>query len=138
MIPVRRRIEARATWVVLATCFIAAVKPAASQSILQFDSWMQKVDRRSQSIQRNLAVRDSAAALADAREIGKLYRLMEDYFTQRGDAVDAVKLASDGATLADAVARSLQGNDFTTAFVSATSIARACRDCHIKYKPLDP
>jgi hypothetical protein len=99
---------------------------------------MQRIDRRSQSIQRNLAVRDAAAALADAREVGDLYRRMKDYFSQRGDATEAVRLAGDGAVLADTVVKSLQGSDFITASISATSIARACRDCHIRYKPLDP
>ncbi len=100
---------------------------------------MQKIDRRSQSIQRNLAARESVAALADAREIGELYRLMEDYFARRGgNSEDAVKLSKDGAGLLDATAKSLQANDFDGALRSATSLTRACRDCHVKYKPLDP
>jgi hypothetical protein len=122
-------------WIVLAA-WVAAASPAASQSVLQFDKWMQRIDRRSQGVQRNLALRDPVAAAADAREVGELYRLLEVYFTQRGDAVDAVRLSRDGAALADAVITSVQANDFDAASRSALSIARACRDCHIEYKPL--
>jgi hypothetical protein len=91
---------------------------------------MQRIDRRSQSVQRHLAQRDSVDAISDAREVGELYRLMEGYFTERGDAADAVKLARD------AVITSVQAEDFDAASRSALAIARACRDCHIQYKPL--
>ena len=132
------RCGARARKLVLAACLAAAAVPATPQSVLQFDKWMQSVDRRSQNMQRSLARRDSTAALLDAREVGELYRLMQEYFAQRGDAAEAVKLASDGATLADDVIKSLQNNDLDTASTSAIAIARGCRDCHTKYKPLDP
>jgi hypothetical protein len=129
---------ARVRKLAFAAALAAVAFPATPQSILQFDKWMQTVDRRSQNMQRSLARRDSVAALSDAREVGELYRLRQEYFTQRGDAAGAVKLASDGAALADDVIKSLQGNDLDTASISAISIARGCRDCHLKYKPLDP
>lgn len=122
----------------LAACFVAAAGPVASQSVLQFDRWMQKIDRRSQSIQHELAARDGAAALADAREVGELYRLMEEYFARPGGADGAVKLSRDGVALANAVVESLGRNDFEGASHAATSMTRACRDCHVRYKPLDP
>lgn len=132
-------IYSRATRVVLAACLVAVAGPVAAQSILQFDQWMQKIDRRSQSIQRHLTARESAAAQADAREVGELYQLMEDYFIRRGsNSEDAVKFSRDGAELADAVVKLLQLNDFDGASRSVASITHACRDCHIKYKPLDP
>src|SRR5581483_10384542 len=115
-----------------------AGRPAASQSVLEFDAWMQKIDRRSQSVQRNLASRNPAAALADARELGELYKLMEGYFTRRGDAADAARFAAEGGALIDAAVVSLQSNDFDAAARSASSVARACRECHIEYKPLEP
>jgi ferric-dicitrate binding protein FerR (iron transport regulator) len=119
-------------------CMVAFAGPALSQSVLQFDRWMQRIDRHSQSIQRNLAMKDPVAAMADARELGKVYGLMKDYFARRGDANDAVKLSRDGAALADAAVKSIQVNDFEAASQTATSLARACRDCHVKYKPLSP
>jgi hypothetical protein len=110
---------------------------ACAQSVLEFDKWMQRIDRRSQSVQRNLALKDASAAVADAREIGELYKLMEGYFLRKGSADSAVTLSREGEELAATVVRSLQGNDFKAASQAAVSIAKACRTCHFDYKPLD-
>lgn len=127
------------TLVALAACVLAGAGcPAASQSVLEFDAWMQKIDRRSQSVQRNLALGNTVVALADARELSQLYKLMEGYFTRRPDVADAAKFAREGDALIDAMIESLQSNDFDAASRSAGSVTRACRECHIKYKPLEP
>lgn len=126
------------TAVVLAALAVfAAGKVAFAQSVLDFDEWMQRIDRRSQSVQRNLAARDANAAVADAREIGELYGSMEAYFSRRDNAGNAVKLSREGRDLAAAVVRSAAAKDFAAASKAAVSIARACRSCHSEYKPLD-
>jgi hypothetical protein len=99
---------------------------------------MQAIERRSQSVQRNLAAKDSVAALADAQELSQLYKLMEDYLSRRLESAEAAKLAHDGGDLADSLVQSLRKNDFDSASRSANSMTRACRECHINYKPLDP
>jgi len=125
-----------------ATCLFivlfAAAGSAGAQSILQFDRWMQRIERRSQSVQRHLTAKDTQSAVTDAQEIGELYKLMEGYFAQRGNASDAVQISRDGEVLAESIVRSAQAADFDTALRSAISIARACRDCHFEFKPLDP
>lgn len=108
-----------------------------AQGILDFDDWMQKIDRKSQSVQRNLMRRDVNAATADAREIGELYGSMETYFTRRGNAANAVKLSKEGRDLAATVVRSVAANDFAGASQAAVGIAHACRTCHLEYKPLE-
>jgi hypothetical protein len=108
-----------------------------AQSVLDFDEWMQKVDRRSQSVQRNLTRKDVNAATADAREIGELYGSMETYFTRRGNAANAVKLSKEGRDLAATVVKAVAANDFAGASQAAVSIAHACRTCHLEYKPLE-
>jgi hypothetical protein len=116
----------------------ALLQPAVwAQSVLDFDAWMQKIDRRSQSVQRNLTRRDVNAATADAREIGELYGSMETYFTRRGNSANAVKLSEEGRGLAAAVVESVTRNDFAAASRAALSIAHTCRTCHLEYKPLD-
>ena len=131
----RRR---RRTAVVLAALAVfAAGEVAFAQSVLDFDEWMQRIDRRSQSVQRNLAARDANAAVADAREIGELYGSMEAYFSRRGNADNAVKLSREGRDLAATVVSSVAAKDFAAASKAAVSIARACRSCHSEYKPLD-
>ena len=108
-----------------------------AQSVLDFDEWMQKIDRRSQSVQRNLTRKDVSGATADAREIGELYGSMETYFTRRGNAANAVKLSKEGRDLAATVVKSVAANDFAAASQAALSIAHACRTCHLEYKPLE-
>jgi hypothetical protein len=115
----------------------AAGEIAFGQSVLDFDEWMQRIGRRSQSVQRHLAAGEANAASADAREIGKLYGSMETYFSRRGNADNAVKLSREGRELAATVVRSVAAKDFATASTAAVSIARACRNCHLDYKPLD-
>ncbi|MDB6160948.1 MAG: hypothetical protein JWO04_4654 [Gammaproteobacteria bacterium] len=120
-----------------ALALFGAAEVAFGQSVLDFDEWMQRIDRRSQSVQRNLAAGDGNAASADAREIGELYGSMEAYFSRRGSADNALKLSREGRELAATVVRSVAAKDFATASKAAVSIARACRACHLDYKPLD-
>ena len=120
----------------LAAILCAIASSGYGQSILQFDRWMQRIERRSQSVQRHITAGDAPSAVADAHEIGELYRLMEGYFQQRGDAAEAVRISNEGATLADGIVKSIEISDYETASRSAISIARACRDCHFQYKPL--
>ena len=128
----------RCTVVALAAFAIfGAGEVAFGQSVLDFDEWMQRIDRRSQSVQRSLAARDANAASADAREIGELYGSMEAYFSRRGNADNAVKLSREGRELAAVVVRSVAVGDFAAASRAAVSIAGACRNCHLDYKPLD-
>jgi hypothetical protein len=130
----------RGVWtavVLAALAVFAAGAVASAQSVLDFDEWMQRIDRRSQSVQRNLAARNASAAVADAREIGELYGSMEAYFTRKGNADNAVKLSREGRDLAATVVNSAIAKDFATASKAAVSIARGCRSCHLDYKPLD-
>src|SRR5882672_4195974 len=100
---------------------------ALAQSILDFDAWMRKIERRSQSVQRSLARQDASAGSAEAREIGELYGSMETYFTRKGDSANAVKLSQEGRGLANTIVSSVTTHDFPAAVRSAQSLARACR-----------
>src|SRR5579862_9621565 len=102
-----------------ALAVFAAGKVAFAQSVLDFDEWMQKIDRRSQSVQRSLAAGDANAAIADAREIGELYGSMEAYFSRRGNADNAVKLSREGRDLAAIVVSSAAAKDFAAASKAA-------------------
>ncbi len=116
---------------------LMSVVGARAQSILEFDKWMQPIERRSQSVQRNLAARDAGAATADAREIGELYGRLEQFFLQRADAASAVRLSREGRELSASVIQAVAAGDFKAASGAAISVARACRDCHFEYKPLE-
>jgi hypothetical protein len=114
-----------------------AQQVAFSQSLLDFDEWMQIIDRRGQSLQRELAARDVVAADADARKIGELYESMEAFFTRGGTPAEAARLSRESRDLAAKVLTSMDRNDFASASEAALSIARACRTCHTQFKPLE-
>jgi hypothetical protein len=105
-------------------------------SVLDFDRWMQRIEKRSLSAQKNLQRADGEAAAADAREIEVLYRLMEDYFVESGGAGSALELTRTGVKgSADIAARAL-AKDFDGARDTIRSMMRDCRTCHREYKPL--
>lgn len=107
---------------------------AATQ--LQFDLWMRAVDRRSVSVQRAIAAGDEAAAIADAREIERLYGLMETYFQQDYPADDAAAWSRDARLLAARIPDALARHEVEQAARAARDIALGCNDCHDPYKPL--
>ena len=133
----RRIYERTRVAAAIALALVPAQRIVYAQSILECDDWMQKIDRCSQSVQRNLARRDASAASADAREIAELYGSMETFFNRKGISGNAIKLSREGRELAVTVMSTVAGNDFTAATQAALGIAHACRTCHLQYKPLD-
>ena len=129
--------RARATLaaVALVTLAAAAVTAARAASVLDFDVWMRAIDKRSVDVQKNIDARRSDAAIADARELARLYGLMETYFVADGQTPDAVTMSQDGKALASAIPAAIAAQDFTTASKSALDLARSCNDCHDAHKP---
>ncbi len=111
---------------------------AAPGAILEFDIWMQKIDRHSQTILTHLRSRNAPAAVADARALERLYLLMERFYEARGEHDDPLLLSYDGRQRAAAAALQVERGDFDAAFESAVGIARDCRACHDRFKPLRP
>lgn len=109
---------------------------SSTSSILEFDIWMQKIDRHSQTILTHLKRQNVPAAVADAKELERLYRLMERFYEARGEHDDPLLLSYDGRARAAAVVTQVEQGDFDSAFESAVGIARDCRACHDRFKPL--
>ena len=119
----------------IAVCAVLITTVESAASILDFDIWMRKIEKRSQDVQRNIAKQDAGAIVADAKEIEALYQLMEDYFANEGKADDAVKFSKEGKELAASIVQSVEKNDYDTAFKAALGISQACNNCHDVYKP---
>jgi hypothetical protein len=120
-------------------CFIAGITVAgwvSAASIFEFDRWMQRIERHALSVQKHIARGDSVASAADAREIEELYRLMQGYFEDAGNAAQAVEMSRQGREAAAAVATHVMKGDFAAATAAVKSITRECRTCHRAYKPL--
>ncbi len=119
----------------LAAGMLLATPLAHPASQLEFGLWMRAIDQRSVSVQRHIAARAVEPAGADARELERLYALMERYFEHDFPAVDAQGIARDGRLQAAAVAALLAAQDYDGAARAARAIAQACNDCHDPYKP---
>lgn len=105
-------------------------------SVLEFDRWMQRIEKRALSAQKNLQRADGEAAAADAKEIEALYRLMEGYFVEYGNAESALELTRSGVQGAADIASRARAKDFDGARAAIRSMMRDCRTCHREYKPL--
>jgi cytochrome c556 len=112
------------------------VLKAGAASVLEFDRWMQQIDRHSQSILRAIAAQNRDQASADAQALADLYRRMEQFYEQRGGADDAVLASYVGRDHADSALQALGQDDFTRAAAEAAQLARDCRSCHLQFKPI--
>ena len=129
------RARATLTAVSLVALSAVALTAARAASVLDFDVWMRTIDKRSVDVQKNIDARRTEAAAADARELARLYGLMETYFVDDGHAPDAVTLSQSGKALATGIPAALAAQDFDGAASSALAIAHACNDCHDNHKP---
>lgn len=126
----------RRVWVGVMLCLSVMSSGAHAQSILEFDVWMQHIDRRSQSILRNITARNAPASVEDARELERLYRLMERFYENLGDSEDAVIASYEGKERAARAQQAIGRGDYAAAWDDALWIARDCQNCHLKYKPI--
>jgi len=122
--------------IALAAVLAALCAVASAHSIFDFDDWMQRIEESSQDLQRHIDARRPEAAVERAREIEALYGLMEEFFENRGEADDAVRMSREGREFAVRVQGDLARQRFGAAKGNALKIAHGCRGCHIQYKPL--
>lgn len=120
-------------WIVL----MIVSTPAHATSILDFDKWMQRIEKRALSVQKQLVKQDAAASTDDAQELITLYEQMQHYFEARSNADSAVKMSRDGRDAAAAIVTHVAGKNFDAAVTAARQLTHECRTCHRAYKPLE-
>jgi hypothetical protein len=133
-----RHAGARRGVLLLAGGLLAAAAGSSAASLLDFDGWMQDIDRASQEVHRSLARGDGSSAAAQARGLEALYDRVGDYFAGLGtaDADEAVRMSRAGRDDAAAIVDSLRRQDHDAAARAALRITDACMRCHDRYKPL--
>jgi hypothetical protein len=107
-----------------------------AQSADEFDGWMRTIDEKNQSVQSNIADKNADAAAADAKVLGDTFKLVEKFWTQRGNAPDAVELSQKAQERAAEVLKSAAAKDFDAAATQSIKIAETCTACHRLYRPL--
>lgn len=120
-------------------CVAAALLAASvshASSILEFDRWMERIEKRALSLQKSLERDEAETGVADAQEIERLYRQMEDYFVAMGDAARAAELSKKGWQDAGEIAARVAARDYERARSLIRTMMEDCRTCHREYKPL--
>ena len=133
--PSSLRARAALAGVALVTLAAVAATAAHAASILDFDVWMRAIDKHSVEVQKNIDVRKTDAAVADAQELARLYGLMEAFFVADGHTADAVEMSRSGKAFADAIPAAIAARDFDAASKAALDLSHACNDCHDAHKP---
>lgn len=95
---------------------------------------MQNIDDTNKSMASNIALKDSKAAIADAKSMNEMFGHVETYFVQKGDAVNAVDLTKKSRELTLTIVSSVTSNNFDAATDAATTLSRTCKTCHTFYK----
>jgi hypothetical protein len=95
---------------------------------------MQNIEDLNKSLANNIALHDAKASTSDAKELDGLFAQVEQHFTERGDAANAVDLSKKSRSLTRQIVQSVGAGDFTTATDAATDLSRTCRSCHTFYK----
>jgi hypothetical protein len=107
-----------------------------AQSQDDFDAWMRTIDEKNQSVQRNIAAKDSDAAAADAKMLQETFKQVEGFWAKRGNAQDAIELSQKAQEQAAEVVKSAGAKDYDTASMQSIKIAQTCTACHRLYRPL--
>lgn len=108
----------------------------AGVDLSDFDAeLMRSMDDAVKTLDLSIGSKDAPAVTTDARFIVEGLQWAEGYFSRKGNADDAVKLAADGQGFAAAIETAASQNDFDAAFTAYRSLVKTCRSCHDAYKP---
>ena len=126
--------RSRKLWALLALLSGSAVY--ASVDLSDFDDdLMRSMDDAVKTLDTSIGSKDAQAVATDARFIVEGLKWTEGYFSRKGNADDAVKLAAEGHGFAAAIETASSQNDFDAAFTAYRSLVKTCRSCHDAYKP---
>ncbi|MES2036449.1 MAG: hypothetical protein V4495_01305 [Pseudomonadota bacterium] len=112
-----------------------AMQSSLAASMLDFDIWMRKIDKKIVDVQKRISQKEDEAAIQSAEEIEDLYLKMENYFIQIKHPEEAVQMSRDGKDAAAIISASVRNQDYDKGALAAVSIAKACSACHDNYRP---
>ena len=95
---------------------------------------MQAIEDSNKSLASNIALKAAKGASTDAQELSEMFAKVQAYYKQKGDAPDAVELASKSHAFTQQILRSVAASDYATATDAATALSRTCKTCHNFYK----
>ena len=96
---------------------------------------MQDMENALKNLEPVLVAGNFDSARADAEVLRDGLQYVHDYFVAKGNAEDAVKMASEGQATIARVFAALDGKNLDAAIAAARDTARNCKACHEVYKP---
>lgn len=123
----------RKVMIVLAALLLLAGAVKSAETELDTDL-MHAIEDSNKSLSSNIALKDVKASTSDAQELTQMFTQVETFFTNKGDAPDAVDLSKKSKQLAQDIVKQVAANDFEAATNSSTTLSRTCRTCHTFYK----
>ena len=117
-------------------CFsllVLAGNVCAAQISLDED-YMQTMEDRQKSLSNNIGVQNIPGANEDVKELQDMFGEVQEYYEGKGNAKNAVDWSKDSKDLAIAIEKYVAAKDFDNATISATSLAKTCKECHRAYK----
>lgn len=109
---------------------------ALSQTIDDFDTWMQTIEAKTHSVQQAIGDKRAPAATADAKALQEAFALVETFLAKRGDAADGVAWSKQAQAQARDLETAIAASDFDAAQTHAVAVAATCTPCHRLYRPL--
>ena len=119
--------------VLLAAMAVATGTVRSAQAELDPDL-MLAIEDANKSLSSNIALKDAKASTADAKELEAMFAKVEVFFTEKGEAPDAVDLSKKSRDLSNSIIQNVQSGNFDAATDAATNLSRTCRACHTFYK----
>jgi len=94
---------------------------------------MQDLETAIKDLEPVLGANNFESARADAEVLRDGLRYIEQYFSAKGGADDAIKIARDGQELVSSLFQHLEKNDSTAAIEAARATEKNCKRCHDLY-----
>jgi len=98
------------------------------------EDYMQTMEDRQKSLSANIGIQNAKGANEDAGAMIEMFSEVSAYYLKKGNAQDAVDWSNESRELATVIIKYLAGKDYDNATVSATKMAKTCKDCHRLYK----
>jgi cytochrome c556 len=95
---------------------------------------MRDIEDTTKSLDSNVALKDAKTAVEQAKEVAAFFQQVEGFYTQKGDAADAVGFACKTHELAAQVQAAVDAQNFDAANEAVSQLARSCKTCHEVYK----
>jgi hypothetical protein len=100
------------------------------------DELMKTMDDTNKYLEPDINAKNAKSAREGIDTIQQGLKWTEEYFANKGNTDDAVKLAQKGQQHIVEIRQALDASDFDKAAAAARELTKNCRACHDLYKPL--